>query len=607
MAARLNTLAYSQTQCQDGGASAAGTAASVPRGSGGPTGFNPRSIQFDIRSPEELAAVNEFLITLGRDVTSGGSSAQARPPPPARHLSSLSGHAHTHTPPADEDANFFDATSLSQLGLAGMPGISTASHPHPTSLSTSTTVPTPTTPSVSSAGASAPGSGAGYHGEGYVSVNDFSHLGGTGGYPSRAAHQSVQPPAHFGMYASSSPDGTLYAREREYARYPTIPNHVQTHYLTPPLDHHHGAGASPLSTHSVTSNSPESTPPPLFLPANTHSHHSYSASGTSGQFGGVPQYDGAAAFDYVRASRAPPPAVQLAAPDYNGRRMRTVIPLKTAPSPETGEGEDAMEMAAKTRPEPVEPRLGVVPTGHRGPPAKLTSENVSELAITSTSVPSSRSANSGVSGAGTTSEMSKKSPLYPLLTSGRPEYKLPPLAAKYRSSSPASSSHSHSASSSPRPSTSSSTATEVASPISRASTLSPMPVNTSTSIGQDVPSPLPSLRSMSIAPLPPVSLYPSAHALANPPPTALAAQPEASSTAAELDHERLVRAVGGIKLRTVSASERDRERRERRRHAALLRDLLVSINKDYKRRFGTPPPPPASPMEVSKDVEMSVA
>ena len=29
---------------------------------------------------------------------------------------------------------------------------------------------------------------------------------------------------------------------------------------------------------------------------------------------------------------------------------------------------------------------------------------------------------------------------------------------------------------------------------------------------------------------------------------------------------------------------------ERRRHAELIRDLLVAINQDYKRRYGTPPP-----------------
>lgn len=31
--------------------------------------FNPRAVSLDIRTPKELAAVNEFLIALGRDVS----------------------------------------------------------------------------------------------------------------------------------------------------------------------------------------------------------------------------------------------------------------------------------------------------------------------------------------------------------------------------------------------------------------------------------------------------------------------------------------------------------------------------------------------------------
>ncbi|KAF9040390.1 hypothetical protein BDZ89DRAFT_919588, partial [Hymenopellis radicata] len=48
MAERLNHLAYSYQQ--------------------NPANFNPRSVSLDIRTPEELAAVNEFLVTLGRNV-----------------------------------------------------------------------------------------------------------------------------------------------------------------------------------------------------------------------------------------------------------------------------------------------------------------------------------------------------------------------------------------------------------------------------------------------------------------------------------------------------------------------------------------------------------
>jgi len=51
--------------------------------------FNPRSVSFDVRTPQELAAVNEFLITLGRDVAQGGGGGgnQRRP----HHLMSQRG------------------------------------------------------------------------------------------------------------------------------------------------------------------------------------------------------------------------------------------------------------------------------------------------------------------------------------------------------------------------------------------------------------------------------------------------------------------------------------------------------------------------------------
>ncbi len=53
MADRLTSLAYTNVTGSDSDAT-----------------FSPRSISLDIRTPEELAAVNQFLLTLGRDVTS---------------------------------------------------------------------------------------------------------------------------------------------------------------------------------------------------------------------------------------------------------------------------------------------------------------------------------------------------------------------------------------------------------------------------------------------------------------------------------------------------------------------------------------------------------
>jgi len=74
--------------------------------------FNPRSVSLDIRTPEELAAVNSFLISLGRDVTVTASA----PAPPSHHP----------PPPTQHPASYFDTASLIRMGLGGLPGIETA-------------------------------------------------------------------------------------------------------------------------------------------------------------------------------------------------------------------------------------------------------------------------------------------------------------------------------------------------------------------------------------------------------------------------------------------------------------------------------------------------
>ena len=104
MAERLNDLAYANDVQYD---------------------FNPRSVSFDVRTPEELAAVNEFLITLGRDVA-GSVNRQA---PPDRF----------------SPASYFDPDSLNQLGLANMPGLSTSaqSFSHDSAYYPSGTYPSP--------------------------------------------------------------------------------------------------------------------------------------------------------------------------------------------------------------------------------------------------------------------------------------------------------------------------------------------------------------------------------------------------------------------------------------------------------------------------------
>ncbi|KAF9269988.1 hypothetical protein L218DRAFT_913898 [Marasmius fiardii PR-910] len=90
MAQRLNNISFSSTANN--------------------ANFNPRSVSLDIRSPEELAAVNQFLVTLGRDVSGTVRTSQHQ-------------HPHHHSPPSHPTPDYFDAVTLSQMGLTGMPGI----------------------------------------------------------------------------------------------------------------------------------------------------------------------------------------------------------------------------------------------------------------------------------------------------------------------------------------------------------------------------------------------------------------------------------------------------------------------------------------------------
>jgi len=64
MAERLNNIAYSNDQRQ----------------------FNPRLVSLDIRTPDELVDFSNFLVTLGRDVSTGR---HAHPPLSHKFLSLL--------------------------------------------------------------------------------------------------------------------------------------------------------------------------------------------------------------------------------------------------------------------------------------------------------------------------------------------------------------------------------------------------------------------------------------------------------------------------------------------------------------------------------------
>src|ERR1700731_1441107 len=99
MPERLNHMAYSQHI----GPSA------TPPDSG--SKFNSISLNLHIQTEDELEAVNQFLVTLGRDVVTPRGSA------PATASASPSNSA-------VDGYSFFDPVSLNQLGLAGMPGMS---------------------------------------------------------------------------------------------------------------------------------------------------------------------------------------------------------------------------------------------------------------------------------------------------------------------------------------------------------------------------------------------------------------------------------------------------------------------------------------------------
>ncbi|KAG2755447.1 hypothetical protein P692DRAFT_20826475 [Suillus brevipes Sb2] len=412
--------------------------------------FNPRSVSFDVRTPEELAAVNEFLVTLGRDVTANNRASQ-----------DLSGRF--------SPTSYFDADSLSQLGLAGMPGLL--------------------------------GPGTAYaHDAAYTQTPHQSHQYATAAYPSppslgRSSHPSVQqtqyspvyPPMHTSTpggysdhYTSShraSHDYGLSTPSSTYA-YPSTSTPQGHFHPTPPLD--------PTSPHSSSSTPSNATPP----------HHSSIQ-------------DSFAEFNSLRVPRGAPPPVQMAAPEYHHKAMRTMIPLKTAPA---------------NAPGPVAPALST--TTHRGSINAL-------LLPPSSSVPSS-------------------SKLYPLLLPEDSHLRLPSLK-----------------------------------PDAGPCRLPPF---------KDMYSP-PSPRS------PDTSRGTTPSSTRSSPAAAHTTVPGLRST----ESDELVKKVGKIQLDHLT---KEVTPEDRRKHAELIRNLLVKINEDYRKRFGSPQ------MESSRvsrtrlpsvDVEMAAA
>lgn len=184
--------------------------------------FNPRSVSFDVRTPQELAAVNEFLVTLGRDVAAG-TPRRAHP----QQAGGMNADEFTRA------QTYFDTASLNQLGLSGMPGM--------------------------------PGSGASYSDAGLPSGSGSA---GSMHYPHRHGHgfraplptqpgqfTSLYPTVHDSFSGSSYPDDfRSLSHEYEYASTPYQRSPQSRIYSSPPHDTMH----SPHSSMSTPSNA---TPP----------------------------------------------------------------------------------------------------------------------------------------------------------------------------------------------------------------------------------------------------------------------------------------------------------------------------------------------------------
>lgn len=387
--------------------------------------FNPRSVSLDIRSPEELAAVNQFLLTLGRDVA---SVHEPRPSPNSQ--------AYSH---------YFDNDQLGQLGLIGMPGIPASSHSQNT-YSTPGSQHSSQTPLYASGASLRAGqqlaSGVSYNGSMYPHMHDVTNQG----FPSALSTERRVSNGTSGLTLAPPTPPPFQVGYQQ-------PSPVAHMHLTPPLD-----SSSPQSSLS----SPSSSSPP-------HVAHTD------------------ANVIYRRNPRGMVPPAALAPVDYTTKAMRTIVPLKSIPT---------------RTPSPVDSEHGSSPLSPMG---------LSSLALPPPSSHLGR-------------------PLYPLLTFGGDDLKLPPLQEHCPRLSPPS---------------------------------SPARDRVTTPV-------LPSLREVA------------ASAGTATPPSGI--------------EERLSRRLDGLKLN-------GRSNDDRARHAALVRDLLVTINERYRAQF-TSSPSRLSPSPILHDAEM---
>ncbi|EIM92255.1 uncharacterized protein STEHIDRAFT_117305 [Stereum hirsutum FP-91666 SS1] len=285
-------------------------------------GFNPRSVSLDIRSPEELAAVNQFLLTLGRDVESSHSRSQSQ------------------GSNAFQSYQYFDHAQLSELGLAGMPGIPSSGSPYGHD------------DAFASAGSN-------------FSPNNFFHTPSSSRPTQQQQYSAQQGPMYPSvqdMAAASFNTGPSYGHARRISQSSqqamvsglSAP-YASVGYHHPHPSHGHMQPTPPLDTsspHSSASSPTNSTPP--HVPAAVSN-----------------------GYEQIRISRGPQPAAHLGPVDYSQKSMRTIIPLKSIPG-------SAVVDKSLTLP-PLEPRNVNGAHQHHG------SSSSSSSSVSSTTLPKSDS------------------------------------------------------------------------------------------------------------------------------------------------------------------------------------------------------------------------
>lgn len=313
--------------------------------------FNPQQISLDIRTPEELAVVNSFLVALGRDVAVGREGSGGRDGnrgEVGRDGRDGGGHEGSG---GGGGGIYFDPASLAQLGLAEMPGIGWHG---------------------GASGGGGRGSAASYdhHPSGGFESEHWTTGPGAHGL-SRSAPLPKPENGTDGVYPPFPPNVNITIPDIPTARYPSshsiqqhlVPPHAQPFFVGPPSTpssssagglgdrdspSHDGRGGSVGTSGSRYSpdirhgnfapymqlqQGGEQQVPPLRV---THGHHdSYAAGGAGGRDYDFGEFD----LGGRRGQPLPPPG--LGPLDHVLPRYQNVVPLKSVPtcSFERGGGE----------------------------------------------------------------------------------------------------------------------------------------------------------------------------------------------------------------------------------------------------------------------------